>query len=230
MTRSIAASDWFGPEFLEPLGTVPVFTAFGFFFVFGIGVLGQPHMLHKFYMLDDARKLRWMPLILGGSQAACVLIWVGIGLAVPALVAQGRLEPLVRPDDAAPLFLLRFAPGLLAGTAVAGILAAIMSTADSFLNIGAAALVRDLGDELRDAASAADALRVGTRTLEAADHLFANLACRSARRKGEVLDPREQQALLDALDAIPWAPTCPHGRPVFIPFELAEIERRFGRR
>lgn len=156
MTGSIAASDLFGREFLEPLGTVPLFTAFGFFFVFGIGVLGQPHMLHKFYMLDDVRKLRWMPLILGGSQAACVLIWVGIGLAVPALVAQGQLEPLVRPDDAAPLFLLRFAPGLIAGTAVAGILAAIMSTADSFLNIGAAALVRDLpralgrrvGDEL----------------------------------------------------------------------------------
>ena len=27
----------------------------------------------------------------------------------------------------------------------------------------------------------------------------------------------EQRALLDALDAIPWAPTCPHGRPVAIP-------------
>ena len=46
----------------------------------------------------------------------------------------------------------------------------------------------------------------------------------------EVLDPREQQALLDALDAIPWAPTCPHGRPVAVPIEIAEIERRFSRR
>ena len=36
--------------------------------------------------------------------------------------------------------------------------------------------------------------------------------------------------LLGALDAIPWAPTCPHGRPVAIPFARAEIERRFGRR
>jgi hypothetical protein len=32
------------------------------------------------------------------------------------------------------------------------------------------------------------------------------------------------------LDAIPWAPCCPHGRPVVVPFALAEIERRFGRR
>ena len=65
---------------------------------------------------------------------------------------------------------------------------------------------------------------------EAADRLFASLACHAARRKGEVLAPREQRALLDALDAIPWAPTCPHGRPVAVPFDLAEIERRFGRR
>lgn len=144
LTSSIAGSESFGTAFLEPLGRLPAFAAFGFFFVFGVGVLGQPQMLHKFYMLDDPAKLRWFPLVLGGSQALCLLIWVGVGFAVPALVAQGRLEPLARPDDAAPLFLLGFAPELLAGVAVAGILAAIMSTADSFVNIAAAALVRDL--------------------------------------------------------------------------------------
>ncbi|TFG92352.1 MAG: hypothetical protein E4H11_09555 [Myxococcales bacterium] len=62
------------------------------------------------------------------------------------------------------------------------------------------------------------------------DRLFASLACHAARRKGELLAPVEQQALLSALDAIPWAPTCPHGRPVAVPYELAEIERRFARR
>jgi len=142
--RAIAGPDGPGAGFLEPLGRVGTFTAFGFFFVFGIGVLGQPHMLHKFYMLDDPRKLRWMPLLLGGGQAVCLLVWLGIGLAVPALVAQGRMEPLARADDAAPLFLLQFAPEIVAGLAFAGILAAIMSTADSFINIGSAALVRDL--------------------------------------------------------------------------------------
>ncbi len=93
-----------------------------------------------------------------------------------------------------------------------------------------AGLVRNLADELEAAGSGADALRMESRALDAADRIFASLACHSARRKGDVLDPREQQALLDALDAIPWAPTCPHGRPVAVPFEVAEIERRFGRR
>jgi Na+/proline symporter len=144
ITASIAGSERFGRAFLEPFGETPVLTALGFYFVFGIGVLGQPHMLHKFYMVRDPRRLRWLPLTLGGSQILCLLIWFGVGIAVPALVAQGKLEPLANPDDAAPLFLLRFTPDLVTGLAMAGILAAIMSTADSFMNIGSAVLVRDL--------------------------------------------------------------------------------------
>jgi SSS family transporter len=144
IARSISMSQRFGRQFLEPFGDTPVLMPLGFFFVFGIGVLGQPHMLHKFFMLRDPRQLKWLPLVLGGSQIVCLLIWLGLGLAVPALVAQGKLPPLDRPDDAAPLFLLNFTPELLAGVAVAAILAAIMSTADSFTNLGAAALVRDL--------------------------------------------------------------------------------------
>ena len=144
IATSIAASEAFGRSFLEPLGRVPIWTAVGFYFVFGIGILGQPHMLHKFYMIKDPRDLKWIPLVVGFTQTLCVLIWLGLGLVVPALVAQGRLAPLVQPDDAAPIYLLEFAPTLLAGLVFAGILAAIMSTADSFVNIGAAALVRDL--------------------------------------------------------------------------------------
>jgi len=141
---SIAASERFGEEFLLPFGHVPVWTTLGFYFVFSVGVLGQPHMLHKFYMIEDERKLRWMPLLLGGSQTVCLLVWFGVGLAVPALVAEGRLAPLSSPDDAAPTFLLEIAPPWLSGLVLAGVLAAVMSTADSFVNIGSAALVRDL--------------------------------------------------------------------------------------
>ena len=143
MLASLASSEELA-GFLEPFGRAPVHTAIGFFFVFGFGVLGQPQMLHKFFMLRDPGRLRWMPAVLGGSQAVCLLVWLGIGLAVPALVAQGGLGPLSDPDQAAPLFLLRFLPAALTGVVLAAVLAAIMSTADAFLNIGAAALVRDL--------------------------------------------------------------------------------------
>ncbi|MEM9599364.1 MAG: hypothetical protein AAGD06_34180, partial [Acidobacteriota bacterium] len=145
IAQRIASSEQFGPGFLDPLGgAVPVFTAMGFFFVFAVGTLGQPQTLHKFFMLDDPLKLRWFPWILGLGQTLVVLIWLGIGLAVPALVAGGDLAPLERPDDAAPMFLLGHVPEILAGIVFAGILAAIMSTADSFVNLASAALVRDL--------------------------------------------------------------------------------------
>ena len=72
MATSIAGSPRFGRPFLEPLGKAPALTALGFFFVFGVGVFGQPHMLHKFFMIHDPRRLRWMPLVLGASQtSAC---------------------------------------------------------------------------------------------------------------------------------------------------------------
>jgi Na+/proline symporter len=143
ITSSILASD--GMEgFFEPFGRVPFSAALGFFFVFGVGVLGQPQMVHKFLMLKRVDQLRWMPLVLGGSQVVCLLIWVGIGLVVPALVAEGRLAALDNPDAATLQFLLGFVPDALAGLVIAAALAAIMSTADSFLNIGAAVLVRDL--------------------------------------------------------------------------------------
>jgi DNA mismatch repair protein MutL len=90
-------------------------------------------------------------------------------------------------------------------------------------------LVRSLADELREGAGLGAGGRGRSRMLDAADRLFATMACHAARRAGDVLDPREQRALLDALDAIPWAPTCPHCRPVAVPFALSEIERRFGR-
>lgn len=144
MSRSIAESAVFGPSHLDPFGILSIKSAMGFFFVFSVGVLGQPHMLHKFFMLKDPRTLKWMPLTIGLTQSACILIWLGIGLAVPALVSQGLMLPLSNPDFAAPQFLLKFTPGFLTGLVFAGVLAAIMSTADSFLNIGSAAIVRDL--------------------------------------------------------------------------------------
>jgi SSS family transporter len=143
MLASIGRHGDFG-GFFDPLDSGVARTTLSFFLVFGIGVLGQPHMLHKFFMLRDPRELRWLPLVLGGSQAVCLLIWVGLGLAVPALVAQGRMALLAHPDQAAPRFLLEFCPPLLSGLVVAAVLAAIMSTADSFLNIGSGVLVRDI--------------------------------------------------------------------------------------
>ncbi len=141
IAETITASDpaWFGPW-----GKLPAVAALSFFFVFGLGALGQPHVLHKFYMLKDPRRLKWYPLLMTGAMLLALLLYVGVGLAVKAAVVRGDLPPLARPDDATPTFLLRFASPLLAGVVFSGVTAAIMSTVNSFLNVGAAAVTHDL--------------------------------------------------------------------------------------
>jgi Na+/proline symporter len=142
--------------FLSPWGQLTPLAALSFFFVFGMGALGQPHVIHKFYMLRDPRKLRWYPLLMSGGMIVTILLYFGVGVSVRALVADGRLAPLASPDLATPAFLLGFTPLLLAALVFSGVAAAIMSTVNSFMNIGAAALTHDIpvalgrrvGDEL----------------------------------------------------------------------------------
>lgn len=90
-------------------------------------------------------------------------------------------------------------------------------------------LVSDLVDELGQVDVAPDPDASQTRLLAGADRLFATLACHSARRFGDHLPEDEQRAILRGLDAIAWAPTCPHGRPVAAHFGLGELDARFGR-
>lgn len=141
MTDAIAAVD---AAWLAPWGKLPALAALSFFFVFGIGSLGQPHVVHKFYMLKDPRRLKWYPLIMTIALGVTLLLYVGVGFAVKALVAQGRLPALASPDDATPTFLLHFTPVLLSGLVFSGVAAAIMSTVNSFMSIGAAALTHDI--------------------------------------------------------------------------------------
>ena len=141
ISRTILAAD---PEFLGPWGSLSPMAAVSLFFVFGLGALGQPHVLHKFYMIRDPRRLKWYPVVVTGAIVLTILLYVGVGLAVKALVADGRMPPLPNPDLATPLFLLRHTPLALAALAFSGMAAAIMSTVNSFLSVGAAALTHDL--------------------------------------------------------------------------------------
>lgn len=141
VSRDILAADpgWFGPW-----GTGTPLAALSFFFVFSIGTLGQPHVLHKFYMLKDPRQMRWYPLLMTGAMLLTLLLFVGVGVAVKARVSAGDLAPLSSPDDATPIFLMRYAPALLAGLVFSGVAAAVMSTVNSLLSLAAASFVRDL--------------------------------------------------------------------------------------
>jgi Na+/proline symporter len=141
ISESILASD---PAFLGPWGKVTPLVALSFFFVFGMGSLGQPQGVHKYYMLKDPQQLKWYPLLKTVGLILVLLLYFGVGVGVKALVARGELAPLAQPDQATPTFLLRFTPVLLAALVFSGVAAATMSAVNSFINIAAAVVTHDL--------------------------------------------------------------------------------------
>ncbi|MGI8618077.1 MAG: sodium:solute symporter family transporter [Gemmatimonadaceae bacterium] len=145
IARTVSAQD---PDFFGPWGKLTPIAALSLFFVFGLGSLAQPHVVHKFYMLRDARQLKWYPLIMSAALIVTLLLYFAVGVAVKSLVVQGAMAPLARPDDATPLFLLHFTPVLLAALVFSGVAAAIMSTVNSFMSIGAAAVTHDIPKSL----------------------------------------------------------------------------------
>jgi Na+/proline symporter len=158
ITRAIEMVD---PAFMGPWGSRGAMVALSFFFVFAVGSLGQPHIAHKYYMIRDVRRLRWYPALMTVAMILAQLLFVGVGIAVKSLVVTGELSPLAAPDDATPTFLLRYVPTLVSALVFAGVAAAIMSTVNSFLNIGAAALTHDLPKALGRAINRSTQLRDG---------------------------------------------------------------------
>jgi len=145
-TAIILADD---SEAIMPFGSAGVMASLGWFFVFGLGLAGQPHLITKMMMnkkMSDNRSI--LPMSLFGYVMAA-LLWISIGIVMRAAVIDGVVEPLALPDDAASTFLSIFTNPLLAGVVFAGLFAAIMSTSDAFLNIGTAAIIHDIPKALR---------------------------------------------------------------------------------
>lgn len=141
LSHTIMAAD---ADFLGPWGRIGPIAAISFFFVFGVGSLGQPHVVHKFYMLRDPRQLKWYPLLMTVALAVTQLLYVSVGVAMKGLVMSGARAPLAKADQATPQFLLHYTPTIVAGLVFSGVAAAIMATVNSFMSVGAAALTHDL--------------------------------------------------------------------------------------
>ena len=132
------------PEAIGPWGTLGMLGCLSWYFMFAVGGSGQPHIVTKLMMnkkVSDARRILPVSLL---AYTVSALLWISIGLVMRALVLMGAHPELATADAAAPDFLQSYAHPILAGVVFAGLFAAIMSTADSFLNIGAAAVVHDI--------------------------------------------------------------------------------------
>ncbi len=146
MSQTILADD---PEAMSPWGTLGMIGCLSWYFIFVLGACGQPHVITKLMMTRRVQDARHMLPVSVIGYAVSALLWISIGMCMRALVLQTAHPELAKADDAAAAFLQNYAHPLLAGIVFAALLAAIMSTADSFLNIGAAAVVHDIPRALR---------------------------------------------------------------------------------
>ncbi len=163
------------PESMGPWGTMGMIGCLSWFFMFALGTAGQPHIITKAMMIQKLRQYRWIPLVTVGGYTITALLWISIGLVMRALVVAGDHPELASADAAAPEFLQHYAHPLLAGVVFAALFAAIMSTADAFLNIGTAALIHDIPKALfgRTPANELFWARTGTVLLALVAALFA---------------------------------------------------------
>ena len=110
-----------------------------------MGCFAQPHVASRFFMMKDHNSLRTSCLYTALGYALCSLLILTIGNFIRARVVHGDLPALASADMASITFLINYAPTFVAGLVLAGLLGAIMSTTDAFLNVGAAAVAHDIG-------------------------------------------------------------------------------------
>ena len=175
ISRTIMEDD---PEAMGPWGTIGIIGCLSWYFLFVLGGSGQPHVITKIMMNRRVTDAKYILPVSVFSYALSALLWISIDLAMRALVLQGRHPELANADAAAPAFLQAIADPLLAGVVFAGLFAAIMSTADGFLNVGAAAIVHDIPRSLRGKSLKRELLwaRIATVVLAVAASFFAMLS------------------------------------------------------
>jgi len=139
-------------------------------------------------------------------------------LLIPEVVelpADDVARLVARADELAAVGLAieAFGPGAVAVTETPAMLG----------EIDAAALIRDIADDLAE-------WDASTRLAERLDHIAATMACYGSVRSGRKLKPEEMDALLREMETTPQSGQCNHGRPTYVELKLADVERLFGRR
>ncbi|QYJ03639.1 hypothetical protein KUV85_15080 [Nocardioides panacisoli] len=145
MIATIERSD---ASWLQLDATQPITWVFGFVFLAVLGTAAQPQLVTKFLMLRSGSELRWGALVAAVAYAVTTLFALSIGLAMRALAIEGRAPELGNIDNTTTWFLDNMTAPAFAGFVMAGLLAAIMSSASSFITIGASSLTRDLMSSL----------------------------------------------------------------------------------
>jgi len=107
----------------------------------GLGYMGQPHLLARFMAIRDSRDIRTGTLIAGWW--AVPALWGAFLIGIIGLAHYGP-DTLQDPERLMPILAQTLLPGWLAGIMISGAIAAMMSTADSQLLVTTSTLSEDV--------------------------------------------------------------------------------------
>ncbi|GAB3687676.1 sodium:solute symporter family protein [Nocardiopsis oceani] len=141
MLNTIASHD---VDFLRLDASQPLTYIYTFVVMAILGTAAQPHLITKFLMLRSHSELKWGASIAALGYALTTLFALGVGLAMRALTIEGRAPELDNIDNTTTWFFENMVSPVFAGFVMAGLLAAIMSSSNSFIAVGASSLMRDL--------------------------------------------------------------------------------------
>ncbi|WP_026352506.1 DNA mismatch repair endonuclease MutL [Yoonia vestfoldensis] len=138
-------------------------------------------------------------------------------LLIPEIVELSDHETAALLDIADDLARLGLTIEPFGGNAIA-----VRETPAILGEINAAAMLRDILDELADQGDSA--------SLQARiDAILSRVACHGSIRTGRRMQAAEMNALLREMEATPHSGQCNHGRPTYVELKLSDIERLFGR-
>jgi len=138
-------------------------------------------------------------------------------LLIPEIVELSAHDAATLLDHVDDLERLGLSIEPFGGTAVA-----VRATPAILGPLNAAALLRDILDELADQGQS---LRLSS----AIDAILSRMACHGSIRSGRQMRVEEMNALLREMEATPLSGQCNHGRPTYVELRLSDIERLFGR-
>ncbi|MEW5923478.1 MAG: sodium/proline symporter, partial [Candidatus Zixiibacteriota bacterium] len=107
----------------------------------GLGYMGQPHLLARFMAIKDPDQLRKGTVI--GISWAVLAFWGAMFIGLFGIVVFAN-SAIADPEKVMPMMATQLLPGWLAGILISGAIAAMMSTADSQLLVTTSAVAEDI--------------------------------------------------------------------------------------
>lgn len=130
------------PDLLVPPGPknfLPLPTAFSTFFILGVAVMAQPHVVTRIFTVKDMNSLKRAGALIG----LITLVWF-FALFLSALAARALIPNIEVPDRIFPTVVLKYTGSVLSGLLLSAPFAAVMSTVSSLILSTSGAVMKDI--------------------------------------------------------------------------------------